>query len=246
MKWFANNWHWILLIIFAAGYVNQYTAVKNAVEIARVRQELADLVTEKTGIENRVGELEAEQIIDRAIIKEKETEIAANQAEIERLEVANEAAWLDVRTLDQGPELVQEFMNTWPVFARMRDVGVTQIPDEDGDPFPYFVLPLGSLRTFIIEHNNLANVELRLQEYRNNEALYGDIIEASARITQLEEEKTAAYKEGYESAFGRYEALNERYISCREEPRFQAPNWTVGLGCAAGVVGGIYLGSQFR
>jgi len=205
-------------------------------EILRAQNELHAVKQQRLELEKKVGVLSEQQAALKAEVQVKATEIAENKKMIARLEQARENDQLKVRQLRTANDLERKFMETYPAVAKADNVGIAQLPNKKGTlTLDYMVVPAWFSETFIIEHEAKQVLEEELVQFRANEKLYGNVIELSRRVLSLEEEKTAAYQQGYEVAYARYEDINERYIGLLKEPpkvEFKAPNKWVMLGCS--------------
>jgi hypothetical protein len=76
------------------------------------------------------------------------------------------------------------------------------------------------------------------------------IIDLEKEIVVLEEEKSEAYKQGYDSAYVKYQDLNEKYLTLLNYPpsvEFGLPQiGAVAIGTAVGFVGGVAVGSATK
>ncbi len=207
------------------------------VELQRVQSELADLTEDKENLQLKVTELDELQERLYVTIDNKNNEIIKNQLAIEKLEEERARQQVEVRQLNTEEALEGSFAKAFPQVIKAKNFGITNIAinDEKTLKLPYYVIPAWFTETFIIEHNNMLKYKEEIAEYKNNEALYGSVIELKDNVQKLEGEKSQAFEEGYEKAFEKYQDLNQEYIALLKKPpvvEIKAPSlWPI-LGAA--------------
>lgn len=207
-------------------------------EILRAENELKELRQDREALQAKVAELSEKQKQLNSQIESQTTEIAGNKATIARLKDEQAAQQLNVRMLNTSDAQLQSFLKAFPEVAKAKNVGVTKmvVNEELKLTVDYLALPLTFSETFVIEHEAKQKLEAQLEKYKQNEALYGSVIELKDQVLQLEEAKSSAYQEGYDKAFGLYEDVNQKYVALLEKPpkvEFKAPNTWLMLGCSA-------------
>lgn len=216
-------------------------------EIERVNAELVALKQQKQQLEAKVTELDAKQQQLNTTIDEKNTEITINKQQIAKLEKQRDSQQFAVRRLTTENALEQSFATTFPQVINAANFGIIKLPIKKKSKIllPYYVIPAWFTETFIIEHNNMLAYKAEIKEFKRNEALYGDVITLKSEVLKLESEKTAAYKEGYDEAFTKYEDVNEQYIKLLKKPpviEIKAPALWPTLGAAVlGLTTGLIL-----
>ena len=180
-------------------------------------------------------------------------QIESHAQRIAELEEETAGGRLTVRRIDTRAAILDAFKKTFPDLSTGADFGIVKIYDEvEGLNQDYLSLPVMYSQTFIIEHNELVNARAEIQERKDIEALYGNAIDLSNKVIDkdkeiagLKDKNTIVYKEGYEAGYARTVELRDDLESCYKEPRFKMPGVGTLALCAAGVGGGIYLGTQF-
>ena len=162
---------------------------------------------------------------------------------VSSMEQGRQETQLGVRRLASRDTLSEKLHHTFPEFSdRMR---VTEVYDtENARSIEYLMLPMWFAETFIIDHQNAASYEAQRDSLRVLDSLQIRIGVLKDSIFHLEEQKTAAFRVGYDSAYAKYEALNQRHIALLSQPphvTLGLPRWSTvlgsaGLGFAAGVL----------
>jgi hypothetical protein len=207
-------------------------------EILRAKNELEQLRTEHTALQTKVAKLTHEQSELKDDIKGKASEIERNKNTITTLKQQQEVQQLNVRMLRTQDEQLRSFFQAYPELSKAKNVGVTKmlVNEELNLTIDYLAVPLGFAETFVIEHNAKIKLQEQLDKYKQNEDLYGSVIDLKDKVLKLEETKTQAFQVGYDKAFTLYEGVNEKYVSCLEKPpkvEIKAPNKWLLLGCSA-------------
>jgi hypothetical protein len=186
-----------------------------------------------------VLELRADSLVD---------ETATLRQEVRELESRRQVAQLSVRRLRQPAELLERLRTTFPEMAGSA-WGTTEIMDDSEAPaigVQYLLVPLWFSETFIIDHQNSKSYLAQRDRLHNVDSLQQRTIALKDTIIVLEKEKTEAFRVGYDSAYKKYEALNEDYIKVLKNPRvaLKLPGLAAILGsAAAGVAVGAVVGA---
>ncbi|WP_045860729.1 hypothetical protein [Teredinibacter purpureus] len=216
-------------------------------EILRAQNEMQALKKERDQLGIKVSQLTEKEAELNQLLHTKSQEIAINKQRITQLEEQRQSNQVSVRMLRGSDAQFKKFVNTFPEVAAASGVGVTKVivNEELNLGIDYLAFPLGFAQTFVIEHEAFETLKAEVAVYRQNEALYGSVIELKDEVISLKEEKATAYREGYETAYARYEDINKKYVDLLEKPpsvEFKAPNKWVVLGCSAiGVAIGVGL-----
>ena len=161
------------------------------------------------------------------------------------LEKARAAEQLAVRRLRTSDDLEKKLLETFPEIAES-DMGVIEVYNEaTGKTLQYLRVPLWFSQTFIIDHENALSYKEQKVTLDTIDLLNKEIITLKDSIYDLEKANRYAYQTGYDDAFTKYQALNEKYIDQLKKPRFsfELPHVGLMVGMAAG---GVLLGSQLK
>jgi hypothetical protein len=141
-------------------------------------------------------------------------------------------------------------METYPqIKTSMRRtlVPVEGLPNVNLD---YWSVPFRFAETFLIEHQNSESYKNQRDRLKEAVTMQEQIIGLEKQIVVLEEEKSAAYKQGYDSAYVKYLDVNEKYLNLLNNPPsvgFGLPQiGAVAIGTAVGFVGGVAVGSATK
>ena len=157
--------------------------------------------------------------------------------EVDDLESGRRTAQLNVRLLRRSQDLNKKFLETFPEIGGSA-WGVTEVFSDDGGVplgIQYLVVPLWFSETFIIDHQNANNYKAQVGRLRQMDSLHVTTLALKDTIIQLEQEKTAAFRVGYDSAYKKYEELNKEHIALLKNPRvsLKVPGLAALLGTAA-------------
>jgi type II secretory pathway component PulM len=225
----------VVMTIMALVFITARSLDKE--ELARVQSEMESLSSDKAQLENKVSELDNLKDKLYQTIDKKNKEIIQHQLTINNLEDERKNQQVEVRHLNTEEALENSFSKAFPQVIKAKNFGITNIAiNEDKTlTLPYYVIPAWFTETFIIEHNNMIKFKEEIEEYKKNEALYGNVIELKDNVLKLESEKSQAYEKGYDEAFLKYQALNQEYIALLKKPpvvEIKAPSlWPI-LGAA--------------
>jgi hypothetical protein len=169
------------------------------------------------------------------------------RAKVDSLETKRKTVQLAVRELRTSSDLEKQFMDAFPEVKM--SMKITSIPVEDapGLTVQYISVPLRFAETFLIDHQNSSYYKQQRDKLWQLDTLQQQTIALHRKITRLEEEKSAAYKQGYDSAYEKYTELNTKYIELLRKPpqvKFGLPQVGVlAIGAAASFAGGVSLGA---
>jgi hypothetical protein len=235
----VNVWLLVVILLLAGGLFYVWGRAQNQKEIARVELEREHMKATRDSLISIVDAREEE--IQSLEVQIESQLLTANllRAEVDSLEETRAAAQLSVRMLRQPADLTRRFEDTFPEVAGS-SWGVTEIydPEIDGS-FDYIILPLWFSETFIIDHQNSLNFEDQRDKLRDLDTLNQQVIALKDSVIYLERENKLAYRFGYNEAYEKYLALNEKYVEYLRKPR---PLSFSRLLTAAGV--GVLVGTQ--
>jgi len=212
-------------------------------EIARAQQEAESLRAERETLLAQVAAKTAEQQRLTAQVGERETQIATLRTQVDQMEDERKSAQGNIRSLTVEEEQQRLMVAAYPeVAGAMR---VADVHDDRNDvDIRYFMVPFAFAGLFLEEHKNAASYKGQAEKLRMVDGLQEQVKELNAQVLQLEREKGEAYKTGYDSAFAKYEDINERYIALLQQPpkvEFKVPRWQTFALCT---VAGVALGAQ--
>lgn len=222
----------IILIIFA--YFGGLWQNKEKIHAAEM--EMQKLRSMRDSLQTVVAYRDSlENMIQEQISSKKDVAEILRQ-EVKRLEEERKEKQLTVRSLSKKEDLQKKFEETFPEVANS-DWGVTEVFNEEfGVGIEYLLIPLWFNETFIIDHNNSKLYRAQKDSLLLLDSLNQFVILLQDSVLVLEKLNRKAYEEGFNTAYTRYEELNQKYISELQKGKI---NW--GLQ-AAGFVGGGIIG----
>lgn len=216
-------------------------------EILRVEMEMEELEERRNQLLADVATMTEEQAQLKSTIADQTRQIEQHKARIAELEQERLANRLRVRGLRTEDDLEKSFAETFPDVIHADNFGITEFAtSQPGITLPYFVIPAWYAGTFIENAEEVAKYEQIVEEFKTEEALYGSIVDLHEEVLSLEEQKSAAWQEGYNDAYAKYEALNKDYLSLLREPptvEFKPPSLWASVG---GLVLGIAVGAGIQ
>ena len=222
----------ILLILFA--YFGGLWQNKEKIQLAELemqrlssmRDSLQLIVAFRDSIESIIG--------DKISSTKDEAEIL--RQEVQRLEQERKEKQFTVRSLRKKEDLQKKFKETFPEVANS-DWGVTEVFNEEyGVGIEYLLIPLWFNETFIIDHNNSKLYHAQKDKLILVDSLNQFVIVLQDSVLVLEKLNRKAYEDGFNTAYGQYEELNQKYISELQKGKI---DWTLQT---AGFVGGGIIG----
>ncbi len=211
-------------------------------EINRVKMEMVHLEAVRDSITTVVAKIDLEKKQLQGQVENLNLQANVLRDSVLSLEESRQEEQLRVRQLSTKQDLERDFIKTYPEVAySMRIIEI----DEDGLPLEYLSVPLWFTEAFIIDHQNAASYEEQRDKLLEVDTLRTKVSALQDSVLLLEEEKSAAYKQGYDEAYARYEALNKDYLDCLEKPpqvKFGFPKAGLLIGAAAAGLGaGVYI-----
>ena len=222
----------ILLILFA--YFGGLWQNKEKIQLAELemqrlssmRDSLQLIVAFRDSIESIIG--------DKISSTKDEAEIL--RQEVQRLEQERKEKQFTVRSLRKKEDLQKKFKETFPEVANS-DWGVTEVFNEEyGVGIEYLLIPLWFNETFIIDHNNSKLYQVQKDKLILVDSLNQFVIVLQDSVLVLEKLNRKAYEDGFNTAYGQYEELNQKYISELQKGKI---DWTLQT---AGFIGGGIIG----
>jgi hypothetical protein len=169
----------------------------------------------------------------------------AMRDEVATLERQRQANQLSVRQLRSSDALHAKLMQAFPENAEKFRVIEVRDPENDVD-LEYLMVPVWFSETFVIDHQNALSWLAQRDKLLSVDSLRIRTIGLQDSVLSLERLNRLAFQTGFDSAFNRYEDLNQRYVHLLERPpqvKLGIPKWQMLLLTAAG---GVALGTQIR
>jgi chromosome segregation ATPase len=211
-------------------------------EILRAKTETAHLRASRDSLRVEVANRDAQEHILQTQVSRLQSEANELRDLVDELEHERAEKQLTVRRLRRKTDLMNRLRETFPEMAAS-DWGVTEVYNEDEDvSLDYLLIPLWFSETFIIDHQNSESYRAQRDTLCAIDSLTTQASVLKDSIFYLERENRLAFQNGYENAFAKYEACNEKYINLLQKP----PKITLGLPklgwVAASAAGGIVAG----
>ena len=195
-------------------------------QLRSMRDSLLTVVAYRDSLELLIGEQ----------ISSKKDEAEVLRQEVSRLEEVRKEKQFTIRSLRKKEDIQNKFKETFPEVANS-DWGVTEVYNEKyGVGIEYLLIPLWFNETFIIDHNNSKLYQAQKDKLLLVDSLNQFVIILQDSVLVLEKLNRKAYENGYNTAYVKYEELNQKYISELQKGKI---DW--GLQ-AAGFVGGGVIG----
>ena len=217
-------------------------------EILRARTEASGLKAARDSIYALVARKDSLQEILQEEVINLQGEATLLRKQVAALEEERKQQQLQVRQMRKKEDLQKKLSKTYPEMGK-EPWGVTEAYDSENDvSIEYFMIPLWFTETFIIEHQNSENYKKQRDKLLTLDSLQAAVITLKDSVYRLEIEKSLAYKAGYDTAYSKYTALNEKYIELLQKPPsvdLGFPSWGTIVGSAAvGVLVGTQLESR--
>lgn len=227
----------VVAALLALGFTYVMARLRDQQAIVKAQMSMEQLRGQRDSLLERVARLDSatavlEDSADGLVLKTDSL-----RGQVRELERSRQEAQLSVRLLRRPQDLNARFLKTFPEIGGS-DWGVTEIfSDDGGEPIgiQYLVVPFWFAETFIIDHQNANSYQAQVGRLLQMDSLHQVTIALKDTIIQLEQEKTAAFRTGYDSAYTKYEALNKDYIALLKNPRvsLKFPGVAAILGSAA-------------
>jgi outer membrane murein-binding lipoprotein Lpp len=238
----------IAIVLFAAAVAGAISYITSRyidkAEIERAQQEVQALRDERDTLLRQVAEKTAEQERLAVQVAERESRIGELRVQVDQLEEERKETQWNIRALTAEEEQQRMMVAAFPeVAGAMR---VADVHDDANDvDIRYLMVPFAFAGLFIEEHENAASYRSQAEKLRQVDDLQEQVKALNGQVLQLEREKAEAYRTGYDSAFTKYEDINQRYITLLEQPpkvEFKVPRWQTFALCT---LAGVALGAQF-
>jgi hypothetical protein len=198
-----------VLIFFTARYIDKE-------EILRVTQEKETLINQRNELEIRVSSIDSAKNAAEEKVLKLESEADSMRTKVFSLEQKRQVAQLDVRKLRTDSDLENQLMEAFPAIKTSMKIVNIPVDEASGFTLKYWAVPMRFSETFLIDQMNSTNYEKQRDKLLQLDKMNLEIIGLQKTITKLEEEKSAAFKEGYDSAYVKYMDVNEKYLKSIE------------------------------
>jgi hypothetical protein len=231
----------VIAVLLLVGFTYVSARFVDRGKIAALQAEHAQLTRQRDSIYAYARTRDSLQGILTDSVHVLTTQTTALRDTVRRLEASRQAAVVAIRHLRQTPELTARVAAVFPEVARASRWGVTELYDEKEQiSLEYIFFPAWFAETFLIDHENALNYKQQVGKLSVLDTLNTQVIKLKDSVLVLEQQKSAAFRTGYDSAFTKYEALNAEYINYLKSPKgLKFPGWLALVGSAAvGVVVG--------
>ena len=232
-----------LLLVLGATYFGARGINKE--RIAQLEKDLVVVQARRDSIQTVVAYKDSLQNLIRGQVDIMMQEANRLRDDVARLEAERQEQELDVRRLDSFEAVEAKFLETFPDLNNRAEIVLVPLPGLPR-PLKYIRMPLAVTETFVIDHQDALSYRAQRDTLLALDLLQTEVIALKDSLIVLEEEKSAAYKFGYDDAFSRYEALNQEYIGVLRRPPSVSlfPNKTTAfVSGALGVVVGVAASS---
>jgi hypothetical protein len=229
-------------VLLALGFTYVSARLVDKAAIARAQAEMQQLSRQRDSLQRFVAvrdsiQGELQRTSDSLISK---TDSLRKQ--VRELETERRGQQLSVRRLRRPQELHQRLQATFPEMAAS-DWGITDVMNEEqAVEIQYLLVPLWFSETFIIDHQNSLNYAAQVGRLSTMDSLQQQTITLKDRVLVLEKEKSAAFRTGYDSAYAKYEALNQDYVKLLKNPRLSL-RWTGPAALLGSAAAGVIVGA---
>jgi hypothetical protein len=189
----------IIIVLLVAGFSFVTARYIDKEEILRATVERETLQKQRIELMNIVAKADSEKVIYQQRVTVLEGEAVVLRAKVDSLETKRKTVQLAMRELRTTSDLEKQFMDAFPEVKM--SMKITSIPVEDapGLTVQYISVPLRFAETFLIDHQNSSYYKQQRDKLWQLDTLQQQTIALHRKITRLEEEKSAAYKQGYDS-----------------------------------------------
>ena len=221
-----------LLLVLGMTYLGARGIDKE--RIAELENELVVVQARRDSIQTVVAYKDSLQNFIQQQVQVMAQEADRLRDDVARLEQERQRQELEVRRLDSFEAEEKKFLDTFPQFGTSTQV--TEVV-RNGFSFTYIMVPLSATETFVIDHQDALSYRAQRDTLLVLDTLQTQVSALKDSLLVLEQEKSAAYKFGYDEAYAKYVALNQEYIAVLRRPRSVSlfPNKTTAY--VSGVLG---------
>ena len=213
----------LLVIICILASVSSFFAAKfaNQQDILHAREELEDIRRRRDTLLAIVAHKDSLTDVFEKQVLELSSSIMTLRGEQEQLETERRKAVAAAFRLFQPDSIMNEMRRHWPEMARS-GWGFKEIFNEQFRiHIEYFMIPTQFTTTFIQDHIDAANYQRQRDKLLEVDSLRAVVSTYKDSLIVLERDKKEAYRSGYNDAYAKYEALNEKYIKNLENPQIE-------------------------
>jgi hypothetical protein len=214
-------------------------------EILRAKTEMDRLRATRDSIYAFVAVKDSMQEELQVLVKSLNANVNRLRVERDSLERARIDKQFGVRQIRGKEALLDTLRGTFPEVRNT--LRLSEVYDKENDVFlEYLMTPLWFYETFVIDHKNSENYKQQRNKLLVVDSLQTHISTLKDSVFHLEQEKSRAYKNGYDEAYAKYDTLNHKYIDLLQKPpqvNIGLPTWGTILGSAAV---GVVIGTQLE
>lgn len=225
-----------LCIILLVGFTYVSARLADRAAISRAQDRMLALTQEHDSILAFARSRDSMQSRLQDSVSRLTTQNEALRDSVRNLETERRAAVLSIRRLQQTPELQARVAAVFPEVAHSSRWGITELYDEkEKVSLEYIVFPAWFAETFLIDHENAENYRAQRDKLATLDTLNLQVFRLKDSVLVLEQQKSAAFRIGYDSAYSKYDQLTAEYIASLKNPRIKLgfPSWAALIGSAA-------------
>jgi hypothetical protein len=225
-----------LCILLLVGFTYVSARLADRAAISRAQEQLLVLTQQRDSITAFVRGRDSMQSRLQDSVTSLTSLTGALRDSVRSLETERRAAVLSIRRLQQTPALQARVAEVFPEVAHSSHWGIVEMYDEkEKVSLEYIVFPAWFSETFLIDHENAENYRAQRDKLATLDTLNLQVFRLKDSVLVLEQQKSAAFHVGYDSAYAKYDRLNAEYIATLKNPRIKLgfPSWAALIGSAA-------------
>jgi len=226
----------VVAVLLLVGFTYVSARFVNRGRIAQLQMEQAQLTRQRDSIYAFARTRDSLQLILTDSVQRLSIQTSALRDTVRQLEGSRQAAVLSIRRLNRTDDLQARVAAVFPEVARSSRWGITELYDEKEQvSLEYIVFPAYFAETFLIDHENALNYKQQVGKLSTLDTLNVQVIQLKDSVLVLEQQKSAAFRAGYDSAYTKYESLNAEYIAHLKNPKvgIKFPGWLALVGATA-------------
>lgn len=228
-------------ILLAVGFTYVAARFVDKKAIERAHLEMDQLRGQRDSLTRFVAVKDSMQRIMERASDSLVVETASLRRQVRDLEQKRAEQQLAVRMIAAPEGLRARLESTFPEVAAS-DWAIVEVLNKEQDvSLQYLRMPLWFSETFIIDHQNSTNYAAQIGRLHQMDTLQQQTVALKDSILTLEKDKSAAYKAGYDSAYTKFEALNQDYIKLLKNPRLSL-KWTGPVTVLGSAAAGLLIG----
>jgi len=228
-----------LAAVVAAAVIGfQYSSLRAAVELERVRTELAVVQAQRESVEALAQRNDSLQLVLSNVRGQLDAEVDRREDAVRRLEQQRADTIWALQSLRQTSDIAAEFARTFPeVTAAPWGIQEVAFADRGGVELEMVMFHTSILDQFLQEHADMVSFRAQRDTLQSVVVLQDSIRTLSDSIFTLERITRTSFEGAYNDVFDQYTDLNLRYQDEVAKPRFGVNVPTFGTIIAAGAVG---------